>query len=261
MCAVDETWKPDAPSSARIHNALLGGWNNTAADQAVAAELEDACPQLRQMALDSRLFTTRVTGYAAGQGIRQFIDLGAGLAPPPSVHGVALSMRRDARVAYVDCDAEVCDFWTDVALDGGREGIAVVNADLRNPAAVWSHPELTGVIGTGRPVLILAAMVLHFSCGGLAEALVREYARRAAPGSLIAVSVPRFDDEITWGRVRRLIPEFTWNFTAQEVAGFLGGLELVPPGVCAAAVLRPGWEDCPAGRGGAYVLGAIGRKP
>jgi hypothetical protein len=52
-----------------------------------------------------------------------------------------------------------------------------------------------------------------------------------------------------------------YDVSPQEFAGWLGGLELVDPGVCAAVHLRPGWKDAPeVPHGQAYAIGAIGRK-
>ena len=103
---------PDVPSSARLHNALGGGWNCTPADEAKVAELEEICPPVRQMGADSRLFTVRAVSWAAAeQGISQFIDLGAGLPPGASVHEMAGAVRPGARVAYVDHDEEAAISW------------------------------------------------------------------------------------------------------------------------------------------------------
>jgi len=90
---------------------------------------------------------------------------------------------------------------------------------------------------------------------------VRGYARLLAPGSVIAVSTQRVDDELAWGRLAKAYaPYRARNFTAAEVAGLLDGLELVPPGVGAAFALRPGRFGVPCKRRGpAYVIGAAGR--
>lgn len=252
----------DGPSSARLHNVLGGGWNCTEADRAKAAELEAICPMIRQMQADSRLFTARTATWAAGQGIRQFIDLGAGLPPGEAVHQMARAVVPSARVAYVDNDPEVTDHLADVVLDGGQEGIAVVNADLRHPAEVLTDPGLLKVIDPDQPVLVILALVLHFTPSVPAAAIVREYARRLAPGSLIAVSTPWVGDPGMWEQLRPVNPDFAWNHGRGDLKRFLGRLEAIPPGIAPAAYLRPGWRDMPRkSRGSAYVLAGIGRKP
>jgi O-methyltransferase involved in polyketide biosynthesis len=252
------------PTSARITNLLLGGSYFTGADEKAAAELERACPGVRRAAMDSRLFTARAVAWAADQGITQFLDLGAGISPGPSVHEIARSVRPAARICYVDSDPEVTDWIRDVAPGGGGPGIAVVNADLRHPAALWHNGELREVIDPGRPVCVVLAGVLHFQPALSARALVVSYARLAAPGSVIAVSVQAVAGELEWRRLARVHPVGSvHNFSPEQVAGLLGGLEIVPPGVRGAAGLRPGWADCPARQSapGMYTLSGIGRKP
>ncbi len=254
---------PDQPSSARITNYLLGGHDNTAADRAKAAELEAVVPELRQMAKDSRLFTARAAAWAAGQGIRQVVDLGCGLPAGPALHDAARSVAPAARVAYVDDDAEVTDYLSDVMLvEGGREGIAVVSADLRDPAAVLSDPALLEVIDPSEPVCLVLTLVLHSLPPWKARQVVCEYMRLAVPGSAIAISTPRVDDQVAWKRLAKAYPAAAVsNFTVRQLRTMLRGLELVPPGVCAAAGLRPGWADCPCGRRPENcVIGGIGRK-
>jgi len=254
---------PGQPASARIHNALLGGWNHTCADAAAADAIEDACPQARQICRDSRLFTARVTAYAAGLGITQYIELGAGLAPAPSVADTARSLLDGAaRVAYVDWDQDVTEYLAYAAPGAGTDGIAVVQADLSDPAAVMTDPGLLKVIDPARPACLLACLVLHFRPPAEAEAIIAGYAARLAPGSLVAICIPRVDDEVMWARMGRVRPDAAWNYTAQDVAAVLGGLDLVPPGVGAVFGLHPGWDGVPERRReGGYTLGAIARIP
>ena len=215
------------------------------------------------MATDSRLFTARAVGWAVAEGIRQVIDLGCGLPAADTVHAVARSVHPAARVAYVDHDPEVTDYLADVMpVEGGREGIAVVSADLRDPAAVWSDPGLKGVIYPDVPVCFVMTLVLHFLPPWKARLVVQEYMRLAAPGSIIAISTPRVDDQDAWKRLAKAYPAGIWNYSARQLGGLLRGLELVPPGVCAAAGLRPGWEDSPCARDKpAYVLAGSAGRP
>ncbi len=253
---------PDEPSSARICNYLLGGHDNTAADRAKAAELEAIVPELRQMARDSSLFAARAVGYAAAEGISQFIDLGTGLPVAPYVHDVARSVRTAARVAYVDQDPEAADFLRYVMPGAASEGVEVVCEDLRHPAGVWREAVKAGVVRPDQPVCILATLVLHLMAPAAARALIGQYVRRAAAGSMFALAVPHIGDEVAWKRLAEAYPAVpAWNYGEADVRAVLGSLDLVPPGVCDAAVLRPGWEDCPCGRGPEnYVIGGIGRK-
>ena len=72
-----------------------------------SGRLLEIYPPLRDMAPENRAFVAEVATWAAGQGISQFIDLGAGLPASPSVHRAARTVIPTARVAYVDIDAVV----------------------------------------------------------------------------------------------------------------------------------------------------------
>ena len=256
-------YRPDQPSPARTHNALLGGWNHTEADKALAAELTGISPAFPQLALDSRLFTARAVGWAADQGIRQVIDLGAGLPPGEAVHEMARAILPDARVVYLDHDAEVCGFLDCLLPDEDREGIAVVNGDLRNPEAVMSDPGLQEVIDLAEPVVILATWILPFMPAAQAREVVAGYARLIAPGSYVVISCGRCDDEALW---KQFAAAYTaadlYNHSPAEITGFLDGLELVPPGLAVAQGWRGGWRDARVTPPGpAYVLAGAALKP
>ena len=69
-----------APNVARIYDYILGGKDNFAADRQAAQQLLAALPDIAGTVRDNRAFIGRVVRFLAGQaGIRQFLDLGAGL--------------------------------------------------------------------------------------------------------------------------------------------------------------------------------------
>jgi len=77
-----------APNVARIYDALIGK-DNYAADRLAARQLEAAVPGAARAARDNRAFLGRAVRFlAASAGIRQFIDIGAGL--PGCGHGLDL---------------------------------------------------------------------------------------------------------------------------------------------------------------------------
>lgn len=98
---------------------------------------------------------------------------------------------------------------------------------------------------------------------GKAARVTAGYARLLAPGSYIAVSVLRIDDPAMWRDLGEAVAGLgLHNFTHGEIAGLLGGLEFVEPGVAPVLHLRPGWKSVPAvPPGPAYVARGIGRKP
>lgn len=251
---------PDGPSNARVWSWLYGGRNYRPADEAAGQALVAACPTARRMTGNSRLFATRAIGYAAGErGIRQVIDLACGVPPAGLAHDVARSVRPGTAVAYVDLDREVLDVLD--ARAGGDAGIGLVRQDAYRPADVLGDPALGKVIDLGEPALLLAAMAVQWLAPRRARRVIAGYARRLAPGSLIAVSVPHVPDPEVMAAVRAVYaPAVPHSYDAADVAGLLSGLELVPPGVAPAKHLRPGWGDaCRVPLDGPYVLAGIGR--
>src|SRR5690606_38813407 len=83
---------PFRPSLARVCDKLLGGKDSYRPDDHVVAQLEEAAPGQCAAARRSREFQQRVLRYLAGTvGMRQFLDLGAGLPAPatmPNTHQV-----------------------------------------------------------------------------------------------------------------------------------------------------------------------------
>jgi hypothetical protein len=77
----------------------------------------------------------------AEAGIRQFLDLGAGLPANGNVHQVAEAATAGARVVYVDNDPSVLAHAQ--ALTAG-DRTAVIQSDLRDPAAILAHPPTRG---------------------------------------------------------------------------------------------------------------------
>ena len=130
------------PNMARIYNYWLGGKDHFAADRAEADRLVALYPPLPVLARENRAFLIEAAGWAARQGIGQFIDLGAGLPASPSVHQAARAVLPAARVAYVDIDPVVLTHAAALLATG--DGVAAVDADLRDPAAVLGQPGPAG---------------------------------------------------------------------------------------------------------------------
>jgi hypothetical protein len=61
-------------------------------------------PVTAQMARENRQFLGRAVSYVAARGVRQFVDVGAGLPTVLNTHDIARHTEPDARVAYVDYD-------------------------------------------------------------------------------------------------------------------------------------------------------------
>lgn len=255
------------PNVARIYDYLLGGHESYAADREQAAGLLRICPSLGMAAFENRYFLSRVVTWAAGQGLTQFADLGAG-APVrkagakvmEDIHVTAQAADSSARVAYVDNDSIVLAHSR--VFRAPARGVAVAGADLADPAAVFASPGVRAVIDTAEPVCVVLGLVLSLMPAAQARRVVAGYADLLAPGSCVVISCGRCDDDALW---KQLSQAYTaadiYNHSPGEMQGFLAGLDLVPPGVVAAQNWRGGWHDVPAvPPGPVYVLAGVATK-
>jgi SAM-dependent methyltransferase len=249
------------PNIARVYDYWLGGKNNFEADRELADRMAVMYPPWVQGCRDNRAFVCRAVTWAAGQGIGQFLDLGAGLPTSPSVHDAAREVIPDARVCYVDNDPVVVSHAT--ALMTKPDGLAAVRADLSDPAAVLGDPAVTSVIDPGEPVCVIFALVLHFFDEAVARRIVAEYASALVPGSVVVMSCGRTDDPAMWEKVRQLYTAGKlYNNDRDVLATYLATLEMVPPGLVPARAWRGGMPHVPeAAPGAAYALGAVAVKP
>ena len=258
VLAVTSALDTSAPNMARIYNYWLGGKDHFAADRAEADRLVALYPPLPALVRENRKFLIKAAGWAARQGIGQFIDLGAGLPVSPSVHQAARAVLPAARVAYVDTDPVVLTHA--VALLATGDGVTAVNADLRDPAAVWAHQDLRAVIDPARPTCVILGAVVHFLDPDAACAVTAGYASLMAPGSCLVLSCARFEDEELAKQLTQEYTAATWyNHSPADVAEFFDGLDLAGPGVTEARTWpkRPPEADDRTG----HVLAGVGRVP
>jgi hypothetical protein len=253
----------NTPSPARIYDYWLGGSHNFAVDREVGKRAAEAMPTLRAAIWANRAFLRRVVTHLATElGVDQFLDLGSGVPTVGNVHEVAQAANPAARVVYVDIDP--------IAVAHGRRLLAdddratVIQADLRRPADVLSRPELGEVLDLGRPVAVLMIAVLHF----LPDAdhpgdIVRAYRDRIAPGSYLALSHAADDTDLP-AEQARMIEEYQKSTKVpfihrdpDELAGWLDGLELVPPGI----VLTNQWHPDEEASRILRTHGVVARKP
>ncbi len=251
------------PSPARIYDYWLAGSHNFAVDREVGDRATAVMPTLRPAIWANRAFLRRVVSYLTiERGVDQFLDLGSGVPTVGNVHEVAQAANPAARVVYVDIDP--------VAVAHGRRLLAdddratVIQADLRRPAGVLDRPELAEVLDLTRPVAVLMIAVLHFLPDTDRPGdLVRAYAGRVAPGSYLALSHAADDTDLP-AEQARMIDGYRKStkvpFTHRDpavLAGWLDGLELVPPGIVLTNEWHPDEDFEPILR----THGLVARKP
>ncbi|QIS05504.1 SAM-dependent methyltransferase [Nocardia brasiliensis] len=250
---------PKVPSSARIYDYMLGGKDNYEVDREVARRMLAIAPDTKALAWFIRQFLVQAVGSAAKAGVKQFIDLGAGIPTSPNVHEVARKIEPSARVVYIDNDPVVrahCD-----ALLANSPGLAVVQADIRSPHEIIDRLKTDSLIDFSEPVAVLIIGVLHYvmdeeNPGGILAA----FRDAMAPGSYLAlthgsnetnpdfISQSQSDTDNTPSQVRYR--------SAAEVEELMAGFELLGPGVAPAQEFLD--AELPATR--LVIYGGLGRK-
>jgi len=221
------------PHSARRYDYWLGGKDNFWADRESGDAIEEIVPTIRLAALENRKFMRRVAAYLAERGIRQFLDIGAGIPTSPNLHEIVQGIASDAAVVYVDNDPMVmvhARAWLTSISDGA---VAYVEADLRHPKRILADPQLRDTLDFGRPIALLLVAVLHFITDDAeACACVAELVAALPRGSYVVVS--HVDDTLAMFNAHSFSDSPHGPFRARsrgEVTRFVQGLELVAPGV------------------------------
>jgi hypothetical protein len=179
------------PHPARRYDYWLDGKDNYAADRASAEEIEqNAFPTVRLSARENRQFLGRAVSYLAErEGIRQFLDIGAGLPAANNVHEVAQAVDPRSRVVYVDNDPIVLAH-ARVLLQGTREGAtAYIDADVRRPSSILTDPDLLATLDMTQPVALTLLAIMHFiSDAERPYEIVAELRDALPPGSFVVIT-------------------------------------------------------------------------
>jgi hypothetical protein len=181
--------EPDVLDPGQVSTYWLGGQDQQLADRTAARELMADRPELVAGARANRAFGRRVTWYAAAQcGIRQFLDIGAGLPEPGATHEIAHRASPTCRVVYADNDPLVAARARTLlppAPPGGARGY--LDADVRDPISLLAGA--AGILDFSQPVAVLLLAVLHLIANQEDPAgIVANLASGLPPGSMIAIS-------------------------------------------------------------------------
>jgi hypothetical protein len=234
------------PNVARMYDYLLGGKDNFAADRAAAEQLLAVIPDVAAIAADNRAFLGRAVRYLTSQGIRQFLDMGSGLPTRSNVHEVAQQQTRDTRVVYVDYDPVVA-LHGRALLASGRNVVSL-HADMTEPSAVLTDPDLLRVLDLSEPVGLIFASSLHFVPDEADPwGIVAQYRDRLCAGSYLVIThaparVPGEDPEHDEENAAKVFRQTSAQFhmrTLAEIQRFFDGFELVAPGVVFMQEWRP----------------------
>ncbi|MEW9527479.1 SAM-dependent methyltransferase [Microbispora sp. NPDC049125] len=256
---------PSTPSVARMYDYYLGGKDNFASDRQAAEKIIEILPNLRDVARENREFLIRTVGYLSEQGIRQFLDIGAGLPTQRNVHQVAQELAPESRIVYVDNDPIVLVHARALLAENDR--VVVVDADVRDPAALLAHPDVRAHLDFSRPLAVLLLGVLHFiPDDDEAMGIVATLKAALPDGGHLVISHGSLgelsEEQESEGRQvfsRTSVPGTTSRSYAQVLA-FFEGLDVLEPGVVPLQDWRPTLDQSLVREGKAGALGGVGRK-
>ncbi|MER7312585.1 MULTISPECIES: SAM-dependent methyltransferase [Streptomyces] len=253
------------PHPARMYDWFLGGKDNYPVDEAMGRQMLAVEPGVPVMAKVNRAFMHRATSWLAGQGVRQFLDIGTGIPTEPNLHQVAQRTAPTTRVVYCDHDPIVLAHAA-ALLKGTPEGaVDYVQADARDVDAILEQAGRT--LDFTQPVALSLIALLHFvSDEDGAYALVDRLVSVLAPGSYLTISHLTADfhpeearkvDEMYRANALTLAPR-----TRERFAAFFEGLDIVGPGIVAAEAWHPELGAPVPGQDDIVSAGyvAVGRK-
>ncbi|MBF8192955.1 SAM-dependent methyltransferase [Nonomuraea sp. K274] len=260
---------PNVPSAARMYDYYLGGRDNFASDREAAEKMIEIGRKLgndaRVMAKANRDFLGRAVSTIAAAGVRQFIDIGAGLPTQDNVHQVAQRQNPGSRIVYVDNDPIVLAHAR--ALLARDQGVVAVDGDLKDPEAILDDPRVTAHIDQSQPFALLLVAVLHFFPDDAeAAGIVARMRARLRPGCYLVVS-HIYLGNATADAAQASQAVYSSTSSAglvgrdyETIASYFEGMDLLGPGLVPVA----DWTR-DASPGGSYdyvrpgILGGVGR--
>jgi S-adenosyl methyltransferase len=231
----------NVPSAARAYDYFLGGAHNFEADRAFADQVLTIAPSVPSVTRLNRSFLSRAVKFQLDEGIGQFLDLGSGIPTVGNVHEIA----PDARVVYVDY--EPVAYSHAHAILASNPNATIIQADIRDPAAILEHPQTRELLDFSQPLgLLMVGVLLFIGPGDHPADLIAGYRERLAPGSFLSIShiADEYADDELKAEVSRLVAayaqadEHVFIRTRDEITSWFDGMELVAPGV----TFLPDWR-------------------
>jgi hypothetical protein len=249
------------PHSARIWNYWLGGTDNYPVDRAAGDQFSAIYPGIVDIARADRAFLRRVVRYLAGEaGVRQFLDVGAGLPTADNTHEAAQQAAPQARTVYVDNDPLVVIHANALLASQSQSTTHFVDASMGDPDTVLR--EAAQWLDLTQPVaLTLMGVLGHVVDYAEAKAIVTGLLDGLPAGSYLAIN----DSVNTSEALEEALRVYEASGAApyrtrslEEFTSYFDGLELVDPGV----VLVADWRPEPGADRGQEIpqLGAVGSK-
>jgi hypothetical protein len=252
------------PNAARVADYLSGRRNNFEADRKIARHMLAAGPSIAQIMPAARAFYHRVVRFLAAEaGIRQFLEIGAGLPSAGNSHQIVQLVDPACRVVCVVSDPMVLSHARAVWRSTPEGAVVALDANLTDPAAILAGAAMT--LDFRRPVAVLVPSTLAFiPSAATASAIMSALMAALSPGSYLALYHLASDLDPAL-----LIAVDQWNRAAaqrialrsrEEMAGLTSGLDLVEPGLVPVSQ----WRPAPTGPGCGQVVpvyAVVARKP
>src|SRR5690606_19061995 len=260
------------PSIARAYDYAIGGKTNYEVDRELIHRMDEAVPEVREIAISNRMFLIRAARFLAVRaGIDQFLDCGSGLPTAENTHQVVQRLNNEARVVYVDNDPVVLAHGR--AIREENENTRFLDADIFRPEQVLDDAMVRDFLDFSRPLGLLQVATLHHHDAefGLPPVdVMRAYIDALPSGSYVAFTHfldPENEHTDTAMRVQEIMRgaggtgRGYWR-KRSEILEMLEGLDLVEPGL---VINDEWWPDGPPldGHSSAArcIAAAVGRKP
>jgi SAM-dependent methyltransferase len=236
----DPDIRADIPHPARIYDYWLGGKDNFAIDRETAEHALKLVPEMADYARGNRQFMVRATRFLCAAGIRQFLDIGAGLPTSPNMHEIAQQEDAAVRVVYVDNDPVV--YLHAEALMATNAATRVVRADLRDVEEVVR--QAGELLDFSQPVaLMFVACLHHVEDQDDPAGLVARYLDAVPPGSYLVLS--HCTDEFAFEKMHEGSADFKRRGgifvprSKDSILAMFNGRELLDPGLVLVSYWRP----------------------
>jgi hypothetical protein len=236
----------EVPHSARIWNYWLGGADNYEVDRIAGEQYKKIFPGTVALARSSRYFLARAIRFLAGEaGIRQFLDVGAGLPTVDNTHEVAQRVAPESRIVYVDNDPLVLAHARALLTSTPAGATRFIDADLHKPEEIIERSRET--LEFGEPIaLMLMGVMGHVVDDDEARSIVRRLVGPLPSGSYLTIC-DFTDDNPTLNEAQSGYDEtgavpYVLRPSA-FVRSYFDGLEPVEPGIVPIQQWRPDMEE------------------
>jgi hypothetical protein len=245
---------------ARIDDYLVGGRHNYFVDRDLALQIQAVVPQARATVLAHRAFAAESVRRLAQSGVRQVLDIGAGL-DPQTVDAVRRS-DSFARVVLVDNDpVTVVNLQARWERDEELLRAVAIYGELCWPEETFlCDPRLLDVLDLTAPVAVVLGAVLQYVLDHRAALQAVARIMDAVPsGSYLVIThatadmAPRAATE--WAQCYLGAATPLVLRSGEQLAAFYDGLEVEDPGLVRL--------QAPAGNAACqiWMYGTAGRKP